>query len=182
MIPLFSSLPRSKKSTSDSEPDTEEAEVNKTRRKIQELPAGRFASVSYVRIYSNCRIRRIWFVSDFDVVAGQAESCSPLKGRRHFRGWGEAWMKNGDYTLRNLCEQSTRMNRDVCDMVHCSPAVNVWAKYSEGSTLQSTQSVRNVIFFHWYYDFIRESHCISIAQSLISIHKSTARLLLRSNG
>ncbi|KAL1412779.1 hypothetical protein Q8F55_000527 [Vanrija albida] len=38
------------------------------------LPEGRLASVSYVRVYANCRVRRVWFARDgrrtLDAVAG----------------------------------------------------------------------------------------------------------------
>ena len=32
-------------------------------RTAEEMPNGQFASISYVRVYANCRIRRIWLVS-----------------------------------------------------------------------------------------------------------------------
>jgi len=35
----------------------------KKRKLVTEVPSGRFGSISYVRVYANCRVRRIWFVS-----------------------------------------------------------------------------------------------------------------------
>ncbi|OXG47323.1 hypothetical protein J010_04914 [Cryptococcus neoformans] len=57
IIPLFQSLARKH----------EEEEENGSRKKRKtevELPNGGFGSVSYVRVYANCRIRRIWFTSE----------------------------------------------------------------------------------------------------------------------
>jgi hypothetical protein len=35
----------------------------KRRRTMAELPNSQFGSITYVRVYANCRLRRIWFVS-----------------------------------------------------------------------------------------------------------------------
>jgi hypothetical protein len=54
LIPLFKTLPRP------------QADTDKTKRqKLTEppLPSGSFGQVTYVRVYANCRLRRIWFVS-----------------------------------------------------------------------------------------------------------------------
>ncbi|WRT70214.1 uncharacterized protein IL334_007209 [Kwoniella shivajii] len=60
LIQLFHSLPRPQRHASDDEED----EASRKRRKVAELPNGSFGSVSYVRIYANCRIRRIWFSAE----------------------------------------------------------------------------------------------------------------------
>jgi len=42
---------------------TKKRKRNKKKGKREsELPFGGFGSVSYVRVYANCRLRRIWFV------------------------------------------------------------------------------------------------------------------------
>lgn len=56
IIPLFQSLARKHE-------EEEENGSRKKRKSEVELPNGGFGSVSYVRVYANCRIRRIWFVS-----------------------------------------------------------------------------------------------------------------------
>lgn len=35
----------------------------KRRRTMAELPNSQFASITYIRVCANCRLRRIWFVS-----------------------------------------------------------------------------------------------------------------------
>ena len=60
LIPLFQNLPRRQASPDGDEEDTPQPQK---RRKVVELPAGGFGSVSYVRVYANCRVRRTWFVS-----------------------------------------------------------------------------------------------------------------------
>lgn len=53
LLPLFRSLPSSSKPTD-----------NQKRRKVEaDVPNEQFGYVSYVRVYANCRLRRIWFVS-----------------------------------------------------------------------------------------------------------------------
>ena len=59
-LPLFHSLLPPNFQTNIKEVGTSKP---RKRRKIAELPTGRFASVTFVRIYANCRVRRIWFVS-----------------------------------------------------------------------------------------------------------------------
>lgn len=61
ILPFFQSLPRHPTQLG-YEGDGEVMQSNK-RRKTVELPSGKFAYVSYVRVYANCRVRRIWFVS-----------------------------------------------------------------------------------------------------------------------
>ncbi|WVO21184.1 uncharacterized protein IAS62_002490 [Cryptococcus decagattii] len=59
LIPLFQSLARKY------EEEEEKGTGSSKKRKTEiELPNGGFRSVSYVRIYANCRIRRIWFSSE----------------------------------------------------------------------------------------------------------------------
>jgi hypothetical protein len=58
MLPLFQTLPRPQQPG----PEHEQDRPTKKRR-MAELPAGQLNSVSYVRVYANCRIRRVWFVS-----------------------------------------------------------------------------------------------------------------------
>ncbi|KAK6909406.1 hypothetical protein I203_103424 [Kwoniella mangroviensis CBS 8507] len=62
LIQLFHSLPRPQRHASDDGDDDDED--SRKRRKVAELPSGTFASVSYVRVYANCRVRRIWFSVD----------------------------------------------------------------------------------------------------------------------
>ncbi|WVQ66977.1 uncharacterized protein L199_005169 [Kwoniella botswanensis] len=61
LIQLFHSLPRPQRHASDDDDDREDS---RKRRKVAELPGGTFASISYVRVYANCRVRRIWFSAD----------------------------------------------------------------------------------------------------------------------
>lgn len=56
IIPLFQSLARKHE-------ENEDHGSRKKRKTEVELPNGGFGSVSYVRVYANCRIRRIWFSS-----------------------------------------------------------------------------------------------------------------------
>jgi hypothetical protein len=66
-MPLFQSLSSpaeglSGDGTSDSE-DTDQDQPRKRRRvSVAELPTGSLAWISYVRVYANCRVRRLWFV------------------------------------------------------------------------------------------------------------------------
>jgi hypothetical protein len=50
LLPLFKTLPRA------------QDHKDKRRKLDTELPSGSFCQVTYVRIYANCRLRRIWFV------------------------------------------------------------------------------------------------------------------------
>ncbi|RXK35909.1 hypothetical protein M231_06829 [Tremella mesenterica] len=47
----------------------------RTSKEETQLPSGKLASVSYVRVYANCRLRRIWFVS---CLPGSSISALPL--------------------------------------------------------------------------------------------------------
>lgn len=60
LLPLFQSLPRGQTA-----PDRRDGlgARSKKRRRVADLPTGQFAYVSYVRVYANCRLRRIWLVS-----------------------------------------------------------------------------------------------------------------------
>ncbi|WVW86183.1 hypothetical protein I302_108224 [Kwoniella bestiolae CBS 10118] len=60
LIQLFHSLPRPQRHASDDEKE----EDSRKRRKVAELPSGSFASLSYIRVYANCRVRRIWFSAE----------------------------------------------------------------------------------------------------------------------
>jgi hypothetical protein len=50
LLPLFKSLPRA------------QDHKDKRQKLDTELPSGSFSEVTYVRVYANCRMRRIWFV------------------------------------------------------------------------------------------------------------------------
>ena len=56
LIPLFERLPRRR-------PEVGLAGQGKRRKTTTGLPSGKLGSITYVRIYANCRVRRIWFVS-----------------------------------------------------------------------------------------------------------------------
>nr|KIR88364.1 hypothetical protein I308_01428 [Cryptococcus tetragattii IND107] len=59
LIPLFQNLARKY------EEEEEKGTGSRKKRKTEiQLPNGGFRSVSYVRIYANCRIGRIWFSSE----------------------------------------------------------------------------------------------------------------------
>ncbi len=90
LIVLFQTLPRPRKEIDDNGPELEDGydedkeggddnddddleqkdvktrrkDTRRKRRKIVELPSGGFGSLTYIRVYANCRVRRIWFVSD----------------------------------------------------------------------------------------------------------------------
>ncbi|EIW72012.1 hypothetical protein TREMEDRAFT_66672 [Tremella mesenterica DSM 1558] len=59
LLGLFQTLPRTNND------DDEESGLGgmRTSKEETQLPSGKLASVSYVRVYANCRLRRIWFVS-----------------------------------------------------------------------------------------------------------------------
>ncbi|WVQ72637.1 hypothetical protein IAR50_002196 [Cryptococcus sp. DSM 104548] len=59
LIPLFQSLPRDTTET-----EHEQGRARKKRRVEAELPSGSFKSVSFVKVYANCRVRRIWFSAE----------------------------------------------------------------------------------------------------------------------
>lgn len=62
LLPLFNTLPRPQIENE----AVNEDRVDRKRRKVAEkveLPNDQFGYVSYVRVYANCRLRRIWFVS-----------------------------------------------------------------------------------------------------------------------
>lgn len=97
LIPLFQSLARRY------EEKEEKGTGSRKKRKTEiELPNGGFRSVSYVRIYANCRIRRIWLVS-FHYLAylfmfRANFTSSLLKGRKPWKVWAEASEMSGHYT------------------------------------------------------------------------------------
>lgn len=62
LLPLFQTLTRPPSVVSE-ESDEDSDEGPRKRRKILEMPNTRFASVSYVRVYANCRVKRIWLAS-----------------------------------------------------------------------------------------------------------------------
>ncbi|OCF44640.1 hypothetical protein I317_01527 [Kwoniella heveanensis CBS 569] len=92
LIPLFQHLPRPQRHASASESDDgdddndnnsneegghkgEEGKDRRKRRKVAELPQGGFGTVSYVRVYANCRIRRIWFSAEGErTIEGMSKS------------------------------------------------------------------------------------------------------------
>ncbi|WVQ84415.1 hypothetical protein IAT38_006567 [Cryptococcus sp. DSM 104549] len=59
LIPLFRSLPRP-------QAESEAQDSARKRRKVEtaDLPSAGLKSVSYVRVYANCRVRRIWFSAE----------------------------------------------------------------------------------------------------------------------
>lgn len=66
MLPLFQNLPQMQEQSGEGVGEDEDvASKPKKRRKTIELPSGKLGSVTYVRVYANCRVRRIWFVSAF---------------------------------------------------------------------------------------------------------------------
>ncbi|KAI9634138.1 uncharacterized protein MKK02DRAFT_38810 [Dioszegia hungarica] len=50
LLPLFQTMPR-----------TAPEDGTKRRKREEGMPNGQFGSVSYVRVYANCRVRRVWF-------------------------------------------------------------------------------------------------------------------------
>ncbi|GFZ48736.1 hypothetical protein JCM24511_06485 [Saitozyma sp. JCM 24511] len=66
LIALFHSLPRPQ--LGDTSPDSPERPQK--RRRLVELPSGQLKSVSYVRLYANCRVRRIWFSEEGERTLG----------------------------------------------------------------------------------------------------------------
>ena len=95
LIPLFQALPRA---TEQHGADHKPAK----RRKVHsaDVPAGHLGYVSYVRVYANCRVRRIWFVSHRE---HRGLFCRlilrPKTGRRLCRAWIEPVRTSGRYTL-----------------------------------------------------------------------------------
>ncbi|KAK4684214.1 hypothetical protein P7C73_g5981, partial [Tremellales sp. Uapishka_1] len=61
LLPLFQTLLKVR--LEEEEEDEEEGRRRK-RRKAAELPSGQFGHVTYVRIYANCRLRRIWLSAE----------------------------------------------------------------------------------------------------------------------
>ncbi|WVR00168.1 hypothetical protein IAU59_007310 [Kwoniella sp. CBS 9459] len=81
LIPLFQHLPRPQRHASASDSDEDEddhhqaEDAARKRRKVAELPQGGFGSVSYVRVYANCRVRRIWFSAEGErTIEGMGKS------------------------------------------------------------------------------------------------------------
>ncbi|WWC91706.1 uncharacterized protein L201_006652 [Kwoniella dendrophila CBS 6074] len=65
LIQLFHSLPRPQRHASDDDEDDDDHETeSRKRRKMADLPSGSFSNVSYVRVYANCRVRRIWLSAE----------------------------------------------------------------------------------------------------------------------
>lgn len=79
LLPLFQSLPRSPQ------------EAGSKKKKETEMPNGQFGSISYVRVYASCRVRRIWFVSRF----------LPVKSLTLSNDQSEA----GEVTMRNVASR-----------------------------------------------------------------------------
>ncbi|ODN77667.1 hypothetical protein L202_04818 [Cryptococcus amylolentus CBS 6039] len=59
LLPLFQSIPRDY-----TDNDGEQGGARKKRRAESELPSGSFKSVSFVKVYANCRVRRVWFSAE----------------------------------------------------------------------------------------------------------------------
>jgi len=94
LLPLFKSLPRALGHDKDK---------NKRQRFDTELPSGSFSQVSYVRVYANCRLRRIWFVSTLSLVRHEA-----------------ALMVRAQMARRHWIRLGSRMN-GLCMPVHLFP-------------------------------------------------------------
>lgn len=128
LVPLFQSLPRLQiRSDEDEDDDVADAPEPKKRRKIVELPNGKFGNFSYVRVYSNCRVRRIWFVSALCTSATKSDSRRQRKGSGRWRLWGKGCRRNGActrLTLRhNMClgyrqMPDARTLISVCPLAH----------------------------------------------------------------
>lgn len=69
LMPLFQSLSQRRPAT---DRNKQHSARQQKRRKIADLPSGQFAHVSYVRVYANCRVRRIWLVRPWALPIGHA--------------------------------------------------------------------------------------------------------------
>ena len=108
LLPLFQIIPDPETTTDDQLSDSEDEHTNaasrpttagaRTKRKVpEEMPNGQFASISYVRVYANCRIKRIWLV--YSIVLGYQVAqlsrklelmAQSAEGERTFDGLGSA--------------------------------------------------------------------------------------------
>ncbi|KAK8853224.1 hypothetical protein IAR55_003926 [Kwoniella newhampshirensis] len=61
LIALFQTPPRPQTHASDEESN---GSAPRKKRKVADLPSGGFGSVTYLRVYANCRVRRIWFSAE----------------------------------------------------------------------------------------------------------------------
>ena len=93
VIPLFQTLPRSGRHGLD---DTEASPKIKSR-KISDLPSGKLGSITFLRVYANCRIRRIWFVRFTQSIqytmddlnkAAEGEKTMENMGKNVMEEWG----------------------------------------------------------------------------------------------
>jgi hypothetical protein len=71
LIPLFKTLPQQNPLDSNKRPKLDTV-----------LPSGPFGQVTYVRIYANCRLRRIWFVSGPYLACAELTCRAPME-REH---------------------------------------------------------------------------------------------------
>lgn len=67
LLPLFQSIPDPASDGSDDDVGEEEVNLPKSNKRRQgqmehEVPNAQFAYISYVRVYANCRLRRVWLV------------------------------------------------------------------------------------------------------------------------
>lgn len=116
LLPLFQTLPRSAPLPGISEFDGVSL-PKKQKRPDVELPNAQFGSISYVRVYANCRLRRIWFVSALPICrivathtfASQLTcSCSPKLASGPCRIWTS---ENSPSLLRNHHERDLALQR-----------------------------------------------------------------------
>jgi len=68
LIPLFQALPRAQEELGADDKPAKRRKVHSA-----DVPAGHLGYVSYVRVYANCRVRRIWFVSREGEGASRSE-------------------------------------------------------------------------------------------------------------
>lgn len=90
LLHLFQSLSRAQ------EQEFKDTQVSNGRRHEIRMPNGQFGSVSYVKIYANCRVRRIWFVSLVPISRETylALMCQSESGEKTMRN-----VDNGEFAL-----------------------------------------------------------------------------------
>lgn len=110
LIPLFHALPRAQNELgADDKPAK--------RRKVYsaDVPAGHLGYVNYVRVYANCRVRRIWFVSR---RGHRGLFCllilRPKTGRKLCRLWIEPVRTSGRYTLPTRLRKVGGFAQSLC--------------------------------------------------------------------
>jgi hypothetical protein len=102
LIPLFNTLALRQRAA---EEGSSAGDRKKRKVAAARVPTGRLGSVSHVRVYANCRVRRVWFVSRFPSLARRPVlTVEAEDGERSLESLGRAGREEwGLYAAEAVC-------------------------------------------------------------------------------